>query len=81
MPNIASWPVCVAGCVWHVWQEWNHLSVDKKTSFTAADKVLHACLDPGRQVSAAQNLRHAIQKETKSVVTYVTRLERAFQIA
>ena len=61
-------------------QEWNLLSADEKSTFAVAVKALHAHLDPGRQALAAQDFRHAMQRETESVATYITRLERAFQI-
>ena len=62
-------------------QEWNLLSVDEKSSFTAAVNALRAHLDPGRQVLAAQDFRHMLQRDVESVASYITRLERAFQIA
>ena len=62
-------------------QEWNLLSADQKSSFAGAIKALYARLDPGRQALAAQDFRHTMQRETEGVATYITRLERAFQIA
>lgn len=46
-------------------QEWNLLSADEKSSFSAAVTALRTRLDPGRQALAAQDFRHAIQRERK----------------
>ena len=53
-------------------QEWNLLSVDEKSSFTAAVNALHARLDPGRQALAAQDFRHMLQRDVESVASYIS---------
>ena len=44
-------------------------------------QALRARLDPGSKVLAAQDLRHAIQKDDESVADYILRVERCFQRA
>ena len=44
-------------------------------------KALRERLDPGGKILAAQDIRHALQKESESVAEYVRCLERMFQIA
>ena len=62
-------------------QEWNLLSIADKRTYAAAVEALRARLDPGRQALAAQDFRHTMQREAETVASYITRIERAFQIA
>ena len=58
--------------------EWNLLSGEEKSTYSASKQALHARLDPGSKVLAA---RHAVQKDDESVVDFVRRMERCFQVA
>ncbi|XP_064398966.1 uncharacterized protein LOC135345475 [Halichondria panicea] len=62
-------------------QEWNLISPDDKSSYQSATSELSRRMDPGGRVMAAQDFRHAIQKETETVADYLRRLERQFQLA
>ena len=62
-------------------QEWNLISPEEKATFTAAVDALRMRLDPGNRVLATQDFRHACQNESESVIDYVRRLERLFQVA
>lgn len=61
--------------------EWNLVIPAEKYTYTAAVQALWARLDPGSKVLAAQDLRHAIQKDDESVADYILRVERCFQRA
>ena len=61
--------------------EWNLLSGEEKSTYSASKQALHARLDPGSKVLAAQDFRHAIQKDDESVADFVRRMERCFQVA
>ena len=43
--------------------EWNLLSSEEKLTFALATQALQARLDPGNRVLAAQDFRHAIQRD------------------
>ena len=62
-------------------QEWNLLGEEEKGTYQTATQALRIRLDPGNRVLAAQDFRHAMQKDGESVADYVRRLERYFQIA
>ena len=57
------------------------LDEEKKGTYQTATQALRIQLDPGNRVLAAQDFRHAMQKDGESVADYVRRLERYFQIA
>ena len=61
--------------------EWNLLSGEEKITYSASKQALHDRLDPGSKVLAAQDFRHAIQKDDESVADFVRRMERCFQVA
>lgn len=61
--------------------EWNLLSADEKSTYPAATQALRVRLDPGSQVLAAQDFRHAIQRDDEPVSDCVRRIERCFQVA
>ena len=62
-------------------QEWNLMSADDKASYESAIQVLKTRLDPGAKTLAAQDFRHASQRESETVSEFIRRLERTFQIA
>ena len=62
-------------------QEWDLLGEEEKGTYQTAAQALRTRLDPGNRVLAAQDFRHAMQKDGESVADYVRRLERYFQIA
>ncbi len=51
-------------------QEWNLICPVEKSSYQSATS------DPGGRVMAAQDFRHAIQREAETVADYLRRLER-----
>ena len=61
--------------------EWNLLSPEEKCTYTTAVQALRTRLDPGSKVLAAQDFRHAVQKDEEPVSDYIQRVERCFQIA
>ena len=61
--------------------EWNLLGVEEKATYQAATQALHLRLDPGSRVLAAQDFRHAVQRENEPVADFVRRVERCFQLA
>ena len=61
--------------------EWNLLTKEEKHTYSIAVQALRARLDPGSKVLAAQDLRHAIQKDDELVADYILRVERCFQRA
>ena len=61
--------------------EWNLLSPEEKSTYAVARDALRARLDPGSRVLAAQDFRHAIQRDDEPVADYIQRGERCFQIA
>ena len=61
--------------------EWNLLSTEEKSIYSAAKHALRTRLDPGSKVIAAQDFRHAIQKDEESVSDFIRRMERCFQVA
>ena len=57
------------------------LSGEEKSTYSASKQALHARLDPGSKVLAAQDFRHAIQKDDESIADFIRRMERCFQVA
>ncbi len=47
--------------------EWNLLGEEEKRSYQTATQALRTRLDPGNRVLAAQDFRHAIQREGETV--------------
>ena len=62
-------------------QEYNLLRAEERESFESAVEALRGHLDPGSKAVAAQDFRHATQKDSESVADFVRRLERMFRIA
>lgn len=62
-------------------QEWNLLSSGNRQTLEAATTTLRDRLDPGSRAMAAQDFRHARQKETESASDFILRLERIFRSA
>ena len=62
-------------------QKLNLLSIDDKQTYAAAVEALRECLDPGIQALAVQDFRHTMQWEAETVASYITRIEKTFQIA
>ena len=52
-----------------------------KATFTLVVEALRSRLDTDNKALAAQDFRHACQSEAESVVGYICRIERLFQIA
>ena len=61
-------------------QEWGLLCSKDKTTFTLAVEALRSRLDTDNKALADQDFRHACQSEAESVVDYICRIERLFQI-
>ena len=62
-------------------QEWNLLDSSDKMTVRAASTALRNRLDPGSRSMAAQDFRHATQRESETVSDFILRLERIFQSA
>ena len=62
-------------------QEWNLLQPEDRASFNKAVDALRARLDFGSKALAAQDFRHATQRDRESVSDFVGHLERLFRIA
>ena len=62
-------------------QEYNLLRPEEKESFESAVEALRSRLEPGSKAVAAQDFRHATQRDTESVSDFIRRLERTFRIA
>ena len=52
-------------------QEWNLLTVEKKSNRDTAVKALRGCLEPRDRALAAQDFRHATQKNSETVADYI----------
>ena len=65
----------------HALQEYNLLRSEEKESFESAVEALCSHLEPGSKGVAAQDFKHATQRDSKSVSDFVRRLERTFRIA
>ena len=57
------------------------MSAEVKTAWKTTVEALQVRLDPGNKVLAAQDVRHASQRESQSVADFIRMLERTFQIA
>ena len=62
-------------------QEWNLLSGGDKQGLSTATTALQSRLDPGSRALAAQDFRHAMQKDSENVSDFILRLERTFRSA
>ena len=62
-------------------QEWGLLSEQEKESLERATASLRARLDPSSRTLAAQDFRHASQREGESVSDFIRRLEQLFKLA
>ncbi len=62
-------------------QEWNLLQDGDKDTYEKAVAALRVRLDPGSKVVAAQDFRHASQRELEYVGEFVRRLEKTFRLA
>ena len=62
-------------------QEWTLLRNAEEESLPMAIDALRSRLDPGSKVVAAQDFRHAAQREGEPVADYIRRLEQLFRRA
>ena len=62
-------------------QEWNLLSSDQRATYARATEALRSRLDSISKTVAAQDFRHATQREGESVSDFIRRLERTFRSA
>ena len=62
-------------------QEWELLTDADRSSLESAVEALRKRLDPGGKVLAAQDFRHASQRDDETVADFVRRLERSFKVA
>ena len=62
-------------------QEWNLLRPEDRASFAKAVEALRLRLDCGSKALAAQDFRHATQRDGEPVSDFVRRLERTFRTA
>ena len=62
-------------------QEWNLLTNEERKTFSSATTALHNRLDPNNRVLAAQDFRHALQRDTETVAEYIRRLEQTYRTA
>ena len=62
-------------------QEWNLLHTDQRATFSQATEALRSRLDPVSKAVAAQDFRHATQREAETVSDFVRRLECTFRAA
>ena len=62
-------------------QEWNLLTGEEKRTFSLAIAAMQSRLDSSKCVLAAQDFRHAVQRETESVAEFIRRLEQTYHIA
>ena len=62
-------------------QEWNLMSEHDRRSFSTAATKLKEKLDQGVKKIAAQDFRHATQKQKESVLDFIHRLEKMFRRA
>ena len=62
-------------------QEYNLLRPEEKESFESAVEALRSRLEPGSKAVAAQDFRHATQRDVESVTDFVRQLEGTFRIA
>ena len=62
-------------------QEYNLLRSEERESFESTLEALRRRLDPGSKAVAAQDFRHATQRDSESVSDFIRRLERTFRIA
>ena len=62
-------------------QEWNLLRPEDRASFTRVVEALRSRLDCGSKTLAAQDFRHATQRDGESVSEFVRCLERVFRTA
>ena len=61
--------------------EWNLLSSDQRATYALATEALRSRLDSISKTVAAQDFRHATQREGESVSDFIRRLERTFRSA
>ena len=62
-------------------QEWNLLTVEEKKTFPSAVAALQGRLDSSNRVLAAQDFRHAAQRETETAAEFMRRLEQIYRVA
>lgn len=62
-------------------QEYNLLRLEERASFEDAKEALRSRLEPGSKAVAAQDFRHATQRDSEAVSDFIRRLERTFRIA
>ena len=62
-------------------QEWGLLSAHERESLEEATTILHNRLDPCSRALAAQDFRHASQREEESIADFIRRLEQLFKLA
>ena len=62
-------------------QEWNLIADDEKRTYSQATGALRGRLDPGSQIMAAQDFRHASQEDQEKVGDFIRRLEQLFKLA
>ena len=62
-------------------QEWNLLSGREKESLDEVTKAMRSRLDPCSRALAAQDFRHALQRDNEPVPDFIRRLEQLFKLA
>ena len=62
-------------------QAYNLLQSTEKESYKGAVGVLRRRLEPSSKAVAAQDFRHGMQKDSKSVSDFIRCMERTFRIA
>ena len=62
-------------------QEWNLLTRAERDTFTSATEALQNRLDPTSRVLAAQEFRHALQRDDEPVTEFIRRLEQLYHKA
>ena len=62
-------------------QEWNLLTEEEKKTFPVAVTALQGRLDSSNRVLAAQDFRHAAQREGETAAEFMRRLEQIYRVA
>ena len=62
-------------------QEWELLTDVERSNFESAVEALRKRLDPGGKMLAAQDFRHASQRDDETVADFICRLAWSFKIA
>ena len=62
-------------------QEWNLLTAEERKTFSSATEALQNQLHPTCRVLAAQEFRHAVQRDDEPVAEFIRRLEELYRKA